>query len=152
MIHTRSRGFTLLEVLIALVVFSVGMLGLAALQSFSVKTNQSANFRSQAIMLSSMILDDMRANRAGVIRSEYYSDYPADPATCEDGDTEPTGGTTAELDLEVWRWRIACLLPGGNGEVSGPGNGLVKISIKWGDARWLPEDERETQFEIASRL
>lgn len=144
-------GFTLLEVLIALVVFSVGMLGLAALQAFSVKTNQSANFRSQAVMLSSMILDDMRANRNDVLAGEYYAEYADSPGTCDDDETEPTG-TGASHDIAVWRWRIACMLPSGQGQIAFPGNNVVVVSIKWGDARWLEGDAGNSEFSIASRL
>lgn len=148
---SRQSGFTLLEVLIALVVFSVGMLGLAALQAFSVKTNQSANFRSQAVMLSSMILDDMRANRNDVLAGEYYAEYAGTPGTCDDDETEPTG-TGASHDIAVWRWRIACLLPSGQGQIAFPGNNVVVVSIKWGDARWLEGEAGNSEFSIASRL
>ena len=57
----KTRGFSLLEVLIALLIFSFGLMGLAALQSFSVKNNQSSSFRSQATALAYMIIDNMRA-------------------------------------------------------------------------------------------
>jgi len=52
-----SRGFTLLEVLIALLIFSLGMLGLAGLMVVSVKTNQSAYQRTQASFLAQSMAD-----------------------------------------------------------------------------------------------
>jgi type IV pilus assembly protein PilV len=145
--RAAQHGFTLLEVLIALVVFSVGLHGLAALQSFSVKTNQSAHFRSQAIMLSNMIIDDMRANRNAVLTGKYFASYAT--STCADSATEPTG-SGPDHDVAVWRWRIACMLPGGQGKIEFPGDQVV-VSIRWGDERWNA-DAAQTEFSIASRL
>ncbi len=58
----RGRGFSLLETLIALVVFSLGILGLAALQGLSKKTNFEAIERTQAAFLANDIIERMRAN------------------------------------------------------------------------------------------
>ncbi|WP_438438152.1 type IV pilus modification protein PilV [Hydrogenophilus thermoluteolus] len=52
-----------IEILIAVLVLAVGLLGVAALQANALKTNQSAVARSQAAMLAYLILDAMRANR-----------------------------------------------------------------------------------------
>ncbi len=49
--HRRSRGFSLIEVLITILIFAVGLLGMAALQAVSMRSNQSANFRTQATAL-----------------------------------------------------------------------------------------------------
>ena len=59
---TRHRGFTLLEVLIALLVFSLGLLGMAGLLIVSVKTNHSAYLRTQASFLAQSMADRMRSN------------------------------------------------------------------------------------------
>ena len=59
----RSRGFTLVEVLVALVVLSIGLLGVAALQLTSLRSNHSSAMRSQATFLAYDIIDRMRANR-----------------------------------------------------------------------------------------
>ncbi len=63
----RSRGFTLLEVLVAMVVLSVGLLGLSGLQTSSLRNNHSAFLRSQATLVSNDIIDRMRANRDSAI-------------------------------------------------------------------------------------
>lgn len=64
--HARQRGFSLLEVLIALLVLSIGLLGLAGLQTFSVKFVHQSYQRTQATMLITEMMDRMRANGAGV--------------------------------------------------------------------------------------
>ncbi|MFL6713216.1 MAG: type IV pilus modification protein PilV, partial [Sulfurifustis sp.] len=59
---SASQGFTLVEVLVTLVVLSIGLLGLAMLQLESLKHNTDAYFRTQATMLAYEIIDRMRAN------------------------------------------------------------------------------------------
>ncbi len=58
----RARGFTLVEVLVSLVILSIGLLGIAKLMLFSSHSNDSAYLRSQATDLAYEILDYMRAN------------------------------------------------------------------------------------------
>lgn len=68
---SRQRGFSLLEVLISVVVLSIGLLGMAALQINAMKNSQSSFQRSQAVMLSYYMLDAMRANRADAVAENY---------------------------------------------------------------------------------
>ncbi len=58
----RNKGFTLLEVLIAVLIFSLGMLGSAGLMVLSVRTNHSAYLRTQASFLADSMVDRMRSN------------------------------------------------------------------------------------------
>jgi type IV pilus assembly protein PilV len=147
--HSRSRGFSLLEVLIALLIFSFGLMGLAALQSFSVKNNQSSSLRSQATLLAYQIIDAMRANRPAVQTGYYFTDYTE--TACQDED--PSAATTAETDLEVWRNNLACALPDGQGKLEFPENNRVIVKIKWTDARWaIDPDQRNSEFEVDTVL
>lgn len=61
----QQRGFTLLEVLIALLVLSIGLLGLAALQTVGLRSNQMATMRTQATWVAYEITDRIRANLVG---------------------------------------------------------------------------------------
>ena len=108
---TRPRGFTLLEVLIALLVFSLGLLGMAGLLIVSVKTNHSAYLRTQASFLAQSMADRMRANMPRVWTQDYETAYPT-------GDTDPcTGGTActranmAIRDKAVWSTQLTDQLP-----------------------------------------
>ena len=113
MLMTRSvRGFTLLEILIAMLILSFGLLGLAALQAYSVKANQSANFRSQATALANMIMDNVRSNRGNL--GEYYSNSYVEVACT----AVPSDASPAATDLDTWRQQIACQLPQGRGAVA----------------------------------
>ncbi|HZX78205.1 type IV pilus modification protein PilV [Lysobacter sp.] len=70
---SRQRGVGLIEVLISVLVMSIGLLGIAALQATALRSSQSSLERSQATVHSYAILETMRANldaaRAGVYRS-----------------------------------------------------------------------------------
>jgi len=144
----RADGFTLIEVLIAITILAVGLLGVAALQVTSVRVNQSANFRSQATALAASMLDAMRANRAAVLRGEYYAGF-AD-AACDTSAALPA--VAAKRDLAQWRQQIACALPDGKGAVRFPGDNKVIVAIRWSDARWSAPDETETEFTVESAL
>ncbi len=67
----RERGFTLIEVLVALFVLSIGLLGLAALQATGMKYNSDAYFRTQASIFAYDIIDRMRANPKGAGNGDY---------------------------------------------------------------------------------
>jgi len=115
-----APGFTLLEVLIAIVVVAFGLLGLAGLQVFALKNNQSASLRVAATNLTSDIVDRMKANYIGVINGDYNRPNTADYGTAVPGCTQATGCTPNDLasnDLKQWQDRVAAALPGGVGIV-----------------------------------
>jgi len=144
----RARGFSLIEVLITILVFAIGLLGLAALQAVSMRSNQSANFRTQATALGYMIIDRMRANSDAVLRGEYLAELSAGDCTADPPDAPPT----AAHDIAAWRQQLACQLPDGQGSVTFPGTTVV-VDITWTDARWsLIPAERSTTFELVTTL
>ena len=109
-------GFTLLEVLVALVVLSIGLLGLAGLQLTSVTNTRDAYYRSQALMLSYDIADRMRANLTGVENDDYDAITGAAVAACR----TTAGCTPAQLatdDVFLWRQSLNATLPTGQGIV-----------------------------------
>ncbi|HID48830.1 MAG TPA: type IV pilus modification protein PilV, partial [Chromatiales bacterium] len=66
-----ARGFTLLEVMIALVIFSIGLLGLAGLQARGLQSNTTAQYRTTAMILAYDMADRIRANSTGVAAGNY---------------------------------------------------------------------------------
>jgi type IV pilus assembly protein PilV len=123
--HQRQRGFTLIEVLIAVLVLGVGLLGLAALQTAGVRSNHNAYLRSQATVLAYDIIDRMRANYEGALPDlvngtpaayDNNISLPATVHTCSFAVT-CSSQQIAENDLIEWNMMLAQILPGGRGMV-----------------------------------
>jgi len=68
-----QRGFTMIEVLVALVVLSIGLLGAAKLQVLAVRYNSQSFLRGQAVVLAYDMADRMRANPTAVAAGNYDS-------------------------------------------------------------------------------
>ena len=131
-----QRGFTLIEVLVAIVVLAIGLLGLAGLQASSLKNNTSAYTRSQAQLLAYDMLDRLRANREGVINGSYddlLSTTPSDPSCITSGCSV---AQLAQHDAFEWSALLSSTLPAGVGRVAGNGAGSVfTITVMWDDER-----------------
>ncbi|MGG2395982.1 type IV pilus modification protein PilV [Pseudomonas sp. SH1-B] len=127
--HPRhQKGATLIEVLIAVVVLSIGLLGLAGLQVTSVQSNHSAYQRSQATLLAYDLADRMRANRTQALTNDYLIDYPTSSST------NSVTGTQAAKDIAEWLNNLALKLPEGTGKVEKDGS-MVIIHVRWNDNR-----------------
>ncbi|WP_455203805.1 type IV pilus modification protein PilV [Kaarinaea lacus] len=131
-----QRGFTLIEVLIAIVVLAIGLLGLAGLQASSLKNNTSAYTRSQAQLLAYDMLDRLRANREGVKNGAYdnlLGTTPTDPSCITSGCSV---AALAQHDAFEWSALLNNTLPSGVGRVVGNGAGSVfTITVMWDDER-----------------
>lgn len=141
----RSRmkgqsGFSLLEVLIAVLVLSIGLLGMAGLQLNSLKFNQTATTRSQATVLAYDIADRMRANRA-VAKSGGYVIGVSD---------EPIGTSVVATDLMQWKAALNRYLPSGNGSIAVNAD-LVTITVTWDESR-VDSQSNTQQFVFETRL
>ena len=127
--HARfNSGFTMLEVLVAMVVLSVGLLSLAGLQVISLRTNHSSYLRTQATIQSYDIMDRMRVNADGVKNDHYDKPTQEESAGTENTACETSAGCPigtgvnagkimAGHDLFRWNKAIADALPGGVGIV-----------------------------------
>jgi len=133
----KQSGFTLLEVLVAVLVLAIGLLGLAGLLASSIRNNQSAYQRTQATWLAYDIVDRMRVNRAAALASSNnYNTALGSPATCV---ANPTlSGAMAAQDLTGWKNQLACALPAGDGSVAvNSATRLVTVNVQWNDSRGI---------------
>jgi type IV pilus assembly protein PilV len=112
----KARGFSLVEALVALLVLSIGLLGIAALYVESLGASRTAQFRTQAINLAADMADRIRVNRGATVA---YAGAAADNG-CDGNAGAPAECTPAQMaahDLFRWRQTLARLLPNGNGAV-----------------------------------
>jgi type IV pilus assembly protein PilV len=122
----RASGFTLIEVLVALIVLSIGLLGVAGMQITGLRANQSAGSRTQASYLADDIIDRMRANNTSARNGDYNI------ATM--GGTV-TGTTTAALDVQAWVAELLSL-PSGQGQIQvNAATNIATVTIQWVDSR-----------------
>ena len=144
--RARMRGTSLIEILVAVVVLSTGLLGMVALQAKALRNNQSSLERSQAVVLTYSILERMRTN-AAVARTGAYNF--AGSAACP----APAAGTLAATDLTNWIREIQTGLgQGACGSVACAGN-LCTITIQWDDSRGTPVPGASTlSISTVSRL
>jgi len=122
-IATRTNGFALLEVLIAVVVLSIGLLGIAGLQANGLRGNYSAYLRSQATVYANDIIDRMRANRVNALAGAYNLALTA----------APSGAGIAQTDLTQWRSQVTANLPSGKSSTNFAG-GKVTVVVQWDDS------------------
>lgn len=111
--HSTCRtqsGFSLVEVLIALIIMSVGMLGIAGLYVQSMQAGRTSMFRHHAVTLAGDVADRIRANpRAGAA----YAGAGADNGCIATG-ADCNEAEMAAQDILVWDRQAADSLPNGD--------------------------------------
>jgi type IV pilus assembly protein PilV len=118
---------TLVEQLVTLVLVSVGLLGVAALQVSGLRAGNETFTRLRAHALAADILERIRANRPGFENGDYFVTF----------DETGRAGSTAELDLSTWQRAIDRALPGNSSENAGaiqrgPAPNTVTVVVRWG--------------------
>lgn len=142
---TGTQGFTLLEVLLALVILAVGMLGIAQMLLIAHKSNSSNYIRQNAIQKAYDILDLIRANRQAAIDGNYNLNnlvsngtptIPNSPSiNCSIASCTPT--QLAAYDTWYWMATDLTKLPNGCGSVATSVSGLntrVIVTVQWDDS------------------
>lgn len=143
-----QAGFTLLEVMIAVVILSVGLLGMALLQSTSLRAAQTTNERSQATMLVYEMMDMVRTNRRqasqyGLIRENQFFGNGRD-GFCAAGAAVPAQRVAA--DRNDWVCAVRRAIPDARGRVTVTGAvvpagggaatpAAIEVRLEWCDPR-----------------
>jgi type IV pilus assembly protein PilV len=131
-VGARQTGFTLVEVLVALVVMSVGMLGIAALYLEGIRAGRTSLYRTAAVNLASDMADRIRANRnAG---AAYAGTGPGADGNCVNGPNDCTPQELADDDWLDWSTQLDNQLPegaGGEVAVAGPAPLTYTITVAW---------------------
>lgn len=143
---SRQRGFSLVEVLVALFVLSIGLLGLAGLQTAGLRLNHQSYQRTQATLNTYDIIDRIRAN-PGAMAAGVYDNIDLSPNPSAADCMVPPACTTAEMadyDIGQWKDSLTKLLSQGQGGICrgtltlspyacvvNPGATLFTVGITW---------------------
>lgn len=139
------QGVSLIEVMAALVVLSIGILGFTTLQTASLNFNSEAAQRTQATVLSSAMADRMRANRRAALNGEYNL---ASGSSTPDCSAIPSPCTIANQD--IWRWRdsLQNRLPASTSAITRVGDEFT-LTVTWDNSRGQQPPE---QFQVTTSL
>lgn len=122
----KQHGFSMIEVLVTVLILAIGLLGLAGLQSTSLRSNHSAMLRSQATVLAYDIADRLRANRTAALNGNYDVDL----------EETPTGTSMVATDIIAWKDNLAEMLPLGDGAIArDEDDNRFTITVQWDDSR-----------------
>jgi type IV pilus assembly protein PilV len=119
-----QSGLSLLEVLVTIVVISLGILGVSGLQVTGMKNSYGALLRAQAAQYAYDMTDRMRVNRAAAVKGEYNLIMD---------DPKPTGTSLPKVDLAGWLTQLE-RLPDGDGAVTVTPAGVATITVRWSEA------------------
>lgn len=153
----RARGVTLIEVLVAIVITSLGVLTLAGTQAAALRQAKQSQHRAVALLLAGDLAERMRANHAqggAAAGYGYQADYATQAGPASKAPTAPTpacdsagdncdAGQLAAADLYGWRLAVRDLLPGGAVYLlpDADTGGAVDLWVAWNEPAVLAPDE-----------
>ena len=157
--HKKIAGFSMIELLVAVLVMGIGVLGITGLQMVSLQNNRGALLRSEAVMLAYDMLDRIRANPVGTPAGSSYGGVglgggPPGSSNCNANSC--SSNQMVAFDQRVWKCALgsyvedgACTslhangvlpnpdeqpgLPNGDGSIDVDGNGIITITVQWDD-------------------
>ena len=135
--RTGQAGFTVVEVMVALVIFTVSLLGLAGLQASSLRNNQFAYLNTVATQLAYDMGERIRANRERAIAGDYNVDNINGSIITPSVDCYSGSCGAADIavtDAYEWLTAIEENLPSGKGQVVANGN-LFTVTVLWDQER-----------------
>lgn len=143
----KSRGAGLLEVMIAVLILAIGMLGMAALQANALKNSGSSFERTQAVIQAYAILDSMRSNPASA-RADGYR-------LAEACDVPAGAGTLVQRDQRQWIQALKSNINSSACGAIGCQGAVCTVTIKWDDSRGGvvdPDNDSSRTFTTTTRI
>ena len=128
----KADGFTLIEFLVALLIFAIGILALTSLQVFVLRSDISAHHHTQAVQISYSMMDRLRSNRSAAIAGSYNI---ASAAAIPAGDGNPP---LADDDMADWNTNELSLLPNGDVFINCTPSGICTVTVSWSDVQGDP--------------
>lgn len=139
-----ARGTSLVEVLISMLLLSVGLLGMVGLKAAALKYTGQSNARATASMHAADMMDRLRANPARAVGGQY--NLAIDAAVV----AAPV--SVAEVDLVQWRQRIAESLPSGSGSVAVAADSTARVVLRWSERTDQATQPAQLTFTFEARL
>lgn len=109
-IQSKQRGFSLIEGLVAFLILSIGMLGIASLQLISLKAGRTAEIRTIAVIKAEEILERIRTNQPAVMSYFVLANDPGTDHTC-DATKLCNSAEMARDDIFNWKADLMSVLP-----------------------------------------
>lgn len=160
-----SAGFSMIELLVAVLVMGIGVLGITGLQMVSLQNNRAALLRAEATQLAYDMMDRIRANPSGAPPGTAYDGIDLDDAPAGGVDCVGGGCTEAEMvtfDQSLWKCQLGnwneeevCVgyrdgvvlpttdaqpgLPDGDGAIAVDGAGIITITVQWTGANGVAQ-------------
>jgi len=158
----KQKGFTLIEAMIAVVVFSFGLLGVAGVMTVAVKGNHNGYMRSQAIFFIASMSDMMRANAQGVIAGAYNGTYSGTSDVSGMCTAAPClAGDLVARDTQQWSNMITQVLPNSQGVIScsphiglptDTYSGICEVTITWDESNDIDASSTQTARSIVKPI
>lgn len=142
-----AQGFTMLEMLVALVILSIGLLGVAILQTKGQQFNHMSYLYTQASYLAYDIMDRMRANEANAKTGSYQKPLPSEMST-DCTKQACSASQLVDFDLYSWKTLLEKTLPGGEAQITWSTPNRYTISIKWLNEQKDENDKRVQSWVI----
>ena len=136
----RQSGFSLVEVLIALVIMSVGMLGIAGLYVQGMQAGRTSTFRHHAVTLAGDVADRIRANPTAGAAYNHAADAAGDNS-CVEGGVICSAADMAANDIFHWQEQADDTLPSGDVAVvfnAGVNPPSYQITVSWNEPGETP--------------
>lgn len=126
-VRKAVRGSSLIEVMVALFVLAIGLLGILAMQTRSVQLNQNAYLYSQAVILANDLMEIIQTSDQPVAS---YTGFGASALDCMGG-ADCDSGEIARWSYSRWADNVRQILPGGEGRVEPAAGGTYQITVEF---------------------
>jgi type IV pilus assembly protein PilV len=137
----RQSGFSLVEVLIALVIMSVGMLGIAGLYVQGMQAGRTSMFRHHAVTLAGDVADRIRANPRAGVSYNHAANATGTDNSCVTGGVDCNPAAMAANDIFLWQAQADDTLPSGSIAVvfsAGANPPTYQITVGWNEPGETP--------------
>ncbi len=145
--HSTQRGSAILEAMISILIFSIGVIALMGLQTTSIKNSSDAKHRADAAYLANQIIGQMWVDRGNIT----LYDHQSGGAVCA-----PAGTASGNANVTAWLAQVSASLPGASsvaqqiavGALTGSGAYPVTVTICW----QAPEETTPHNFAVTAEI